>query len=153
VFTGSSSLALLDGLGPTGTLTAIDNDPHSTAIAQQSWQQLGQASRVRFLLGDALHLMPDLEPGFDLIYIDGANWEYEAYLDAALPLLAADGVLVFDNVLWRGLVLDPEPTDRSAAALAQFNARLLARNDLTSAILRLGDGVALVMPLRDQPGR
>jgi predicted O-methyltransferase YrrM len=60
---------------------------------------------------------------------------------------------VFDNVLWRGLVLDPEPTDRSAAALAQFNARLLARNDLTSAILRLGDGVALVMPLRDQPGR
>jgi len=153
VFTGSSSLALLDGLAPDGTLTAIDHDPHSTAIARQIWHQLGLQGRVNLQLGDALQLLPQLEPGFDLIYIDGANWEYEAYLEAALPLLATDGVLVFDNVLWRGQVLDPDPSDRSATALAHFNDQLLNRHELTSCILRLGDGVALVKPRGDQPGR
>jgi len=153
VFTGSSSLALLDGLGPTGTLTAIDNDPHSTTVAQQSWQELQLSDRVQFRLGDAKQLMPDLEPGFDLIYIDGANWEYDAYLEAALPLLAADGVLVFDNVFWRGQVLNPDPADRSATALARFNDGVRQRHDLISCVLRLGDGVTLVMPRRDQAGR
>lgn len=144
VFTGSSSLALLDGMGAEGQLTAIDIDPVSTAIAQQCWQQLGLSEQVQFLLGDALQLLSDLEPGYELIYIDGANWEYGAYLEAALPLLAPGGLLVFDNVLWRGLVCDPDPGDRSATALARFNTELQQRADLASCILTLGDGIALV---------
>lgn len=146
VFTGSSSLALLDGMGPAGTLSAIDIDPTTTAVAQQAWQQLGLLDRVDFRLGDALQLLPALEPGFDLIYVDGANWEYEAYLDKALPLLAPGGLLVFDNVLWRGLVIDPDPADASAAGLARFNALLRRRHDLQSCVLHMGDGLALVSP-------
>ena len=144
VFTGSSSLALLDGLGAEGTLTAIDIDPATTAIAQQAWQELGLQARVQFLLGDALALLPTLEPGFELIYVDGANWEYEAYLNEALPLLAPNGLLVFDNVLWRGLVIAPDPTDASATGLARFNAVLRQRQDLECCVLNLGDGLALV---------
>lgn len=152
VFTGSSSLALLDGLGPDGTLSAIDIDPATTAIAQQAWQELGLASRVQLLLGDALQLLPALEPGFELIYVDGANWEYEAYLKAALPLLAPGGLLVFDNVLWRGLVIDPDPADASATGLARFNAMLRQRPDLQSCVLNLGDGLALVSRRVSPPG-
>ena len=151
VFTGSSSLALLDGLGAKGTLTAIDIDAATTRVAQQAWQELGLQARVRLLLGDALELLPTLEPGFELIYVDGANWEYEAYLDAALPLLAPGGLLVFDNVLWRGLVIDPDPADASATGLARFNAVLRQRQDLESCVLNLGDGLALVSR-RPNPG-
>ena len=152
VFTGSSSLALLDGLGAKGTLTAIDIDAATTRVAQQAWQELGLQARVRLLLGDALELLPTLEPGFELIYVDGANWEYEAYLDAALPLLAPGGLLVFDNVLWRGLVIDPDPADASATGLARFNAVLRQRQDLESCVLNLGDGLALVSRRFNQPG-
>jgi predicted O-methyltransferase YrrM len=144
VFTGSSSLALLDGLGPQGSLCAIDIDPAATAIAQQAWQEQGLQTRVQVLMGDALAILPTLEPGFELIYVDGANWEYEAYLDAALPLLAPQGVMVFDNVLWRRLVLNPDPSDASASGLARFNASLSQRPELLSCVLNLGDGVALV---------
>lgn len=144
VFTGSSSLALLDGLGPQGHLSAIDSDPAAAAIAQQAWQEQGLQANATFLLGDALELLPTLEPGFGLIYVDGANWEYEAYLDAALPLLAPRGVLVFDNVLWRSQVLDPDPSDASASGLARFNAALRRRHELLSCVLNLGDGLALV---------
>lgn len=153
VFSGSSSLALLDGLGPGGQLTAIDSDPSSTAIAQQCWHQLGYSERVQFLLGDALQLLPQLEPGFELIYIDGANWEYSAYLELALPLLAPGGVLVFDNVLWRGQVCAPRDDDRSALALARFNAELQGRDDLISCILSLGDGIALASRRTPQADR
>ncbi len=151
VFTGSSSLALLDGLGAEGTLTAIDIDPATTRVAQQAWQELGLQARVQLLLGDALEQLPTLEPGFELIYVDGANWEYEAYLEAALPLLAPNGLLVFDNVLWRGLVIDPDPADASATGLARFNAMLRQRHDLSCCVLNLGDGLALVSR-RPDPG-
>lgn len=147
VFTGSSSLALLDGLPPSGRLVAIDRDAEVAALADTCWRQIGQRQRVEFQLGDALELMGALEPGFDLIYIDAENKEYGRYLELALPLLAERGLLVFDNVLWRGRVCEPDG-DVNAEALDAFNRRLRERSDLHSTVLSCGDGVALVE--RDQ---
>ena len=143
VFTGSSSLALLDGLPAAGRLVAIDRDAEAVALAEACWRQLGQRQRLEFELGDALELMSALEPGFDLIYIDAENREYGRYLELALPLLTEGGLLVFDNVLWRGRVCDPDG-DANAEALDAFNRLLRERRDLHTTVLACGDGVALV---------
>ena len=148
VFTGSSSLALLDGLPPDGELVAIDCDPAFTAVAERCWQSVGRREQVTLQLGDALTEMARLSPAFDLIYVDADNREYTHYLEAALPLLAPGGLLVCDNVLWRGKVVAPEG-DPSAAGLDRLNRELQRRPELECTVLSLSDGLALVQ--RCQP--
>ena len=143
VFTGSSSLAILDGLAADGRLLAIDNDRRTTAVAEQNWQAVGRRDQVELRIGDALEQLPRLSGPFDLIYLDGDNHDYGHYLELALPLLAPGGLLVFDNVLWRGRVV--EPGDDSAAISLDRLIRLLAhRVDLECTVLSLSDGLALV---------
>lgn len=143
VFTGSSSLAILDGLTADGRLMAIDNDPRSTAVAEQCWQAVGRSDQVDLRIGDALEQMPLLTEEFELIYVDGDNHDYGRYLELALPLMAPGGLLVFDNVLWRGRVLEPAD-DSSAISLDHLIRLLAARADLDCTVLSVSDGLALV---------
>lgn len=143
VFTGSSSLAILDGLAADAELIAIDCEPRFTALAEACWQQVGRRAQVDLLLGDARELLPQLQPGFDLIYVDADNQQYLSYLALALPLLSPGGLLVFDNVLWRGRVVQPQH-DSSAIALDQLNRLLQAEPSLHCTVLSLSDGMALV---------
>ncbi|MFM8259079.1 MAG: class I SAM-dependent methyltransferase [Vulcanococcus sp.] len=147
VFTGSSSLAILDGLAAEAELSAIDCEPRFTALAEACWQRVGRRGQVDLQLGDARALLPQLEPGFELIYVDGDNQHYLTYLDLTLPLLSPGGLLVFDNVLWRGRVTQPAADD-SAIALDQLNRRLQADPNLRSTVLSLSDGMALVERLQ-----
>lgn len=147
VFTGSSSLAILDGLGPAARLVALDCEPRFTALAEECWQAIGRRHQVELRIGDACTLLKDLQPGFDLIYVDGDNNDYEAYLELGLPLLAPGGMLVFDNVLWRGRVAQPQG-DASATALDRFNRSVQAQHDLKATVLSISDGLALVEPVQ-----
>lgn len=143
VFTGSSSLAILDGLPADGSLVAIDSEPRFTALAEHCWRQIGKREQVHLLIGDASDTLTKLRPGFDLIYVDADNHQYESYLELALPLLSPRGLMVFDNVLWRGRVVTPG-NDASAIALDRLNRSLQQRSDLRSTVLTLSDGMALV---------
>jgi predicted O-methyltransferase YrrM len=129
VFTGSSSLAILDGLAAESELIAIDCEPRFTTLAEACWQRVGRRGQVHLQLGDARAVLPHLE--------------------LTLPLLSPGGLLVFDNVLWRGRVTQPADDD-SAIALDQLNRRLQADPNLRSTVLSLSDGIALVERL--QPG-
>jgi len=146
VFTGSSSLAILDGLGAEGRLVVIDRDPGFTAVAEQAWQAVGRRHQVELHLGEAfpaMAAMAGLEPGFDLIFIDGDNEAYGRFGELALPLLAPGGLLLFDNVLWRGRVVEPG-ADASAQALDRWIRDWSSRPDLDVTVLSLSDGLALV---------
>jgi maleylacetoacetate isomerase len=143
VFTGSSSLAILDGLAPEAELVALDCEPRFTALAEACWRQVGRRAQVDLRIGDASALLPQLQPGFELIYVDADNRQYLRYLELALPLLSPSGLLVFDNVLWRGRVVEPGD-DSSAVALDQLNRRLQADPALSCTVLSLSDGLALV---------
>ncbi len=152
VFTGSSSLALLDGLEEEGHLTAIDLEPRFTREAEAAWTALGRREQVTLLHGDANTRMAELrgQERFDLIYVDGDNGDYLHQLDLALPLLNPGGLIVFDNVLWRGRVVDPG-TDPSALALDHLNRTLQQRSNLRCTVLSLSDGLALVESLNAPP--
>jgi caffeoyl-CoA O-methyltransferase len=149
VFTGSSSLALLEGMGPDGGLDAIDISEDYTAVARAAWADAGVADRVRLIIDDGVHALTALRGGkpYDLAYVDALNEHYQAYHRAVMPLMRPGGLIIFDNVLWRGRVTDPATTDPSARHLHDLN--LILRDDprLATTIISLGDGLALCIVL------
>ena len=143
-FTGLSALALAKGLPQSGRLICFDASEEWTSIAQRAWQRAGVADKIELRLGDARRTVPslDTEPPVDLAFVDADKEHYTHYLELLLPNLRPGGLLVFDNTLSRGRVLDPEP-DSVAAAVRAFNARLAADTRLEKVLLPVGDGLTL----------
>jgi maleylacetoacetate isomerase len=152
VFTGSSSLALLAGMPADGRLTAFDVSPDYTAVARAAWAAAGWSDRVDLRLVDASVGLPALaaEPGMpgsiDLAYVDGLNTQYQQNHEDLLPLIRPGGVIVYDNVLWKGRVASPGAGDDAQTIhLRELNARLRVDARVSSTVLSLGDGLALVV--------
>lgn len=144
-FTGMSSLAIGRGLADGGRLVCFDISAEYTAIAQRYWQRAGLADRIELRLGPAaegLAALPE-EPHLDLAFIDADKEGYAAYWDALVPRMRSGGVLIVDNVLWSGHVLDEKPKDTSTAALIAFNAKAAADDRVDVVMLPFSDGVTL----------
>ena len=150
VFTGSSSLALLAGMPRDGRLTAFDVSHEYTDVARQGWASIGATERVDLRLVDAHEglLAMQREPGrlrtVDLAYVDGLNTQYQANHEAILPLMRPGGVIVYDNVLWKGRVVAGD-TDPQSTHLRELNAMLAVDPRVSSTVLSLGDGLALAV--------
>jgi caffeoyl-CoA O-methyltransferase len=142
-FTGYSSIAIARGLAPDGRLTCCDISTEWTSIARRYWERAGLDERIDLRIGPALDTLRALptEPTIDLSFIDADKSGYIAYWEELVPRTRPGGVVLVDNVLWHGEVLDPSRPD--AYAIADFNdhARADARVDLV--MLSIGDGVTL----------
>ena len=141
-FTGYASSWIAEGLAPGGRLITCDVDAECTALAQEAWQKMGQAERIELRLGPALETLADLTEPVDFVFIDADKANYANYFDLLLPKLRPGGVIVADNVLWSGHVLDPqEPSDH---ALAAFNEKIAADARVEQVILSVRDGLNLI---------
>lgn len=150
IFTGSSSLALLQGMPADGRLIAYDVSAEYTAIARAAWKRQGWEHRVDLHLADAAQGLKTLASDariagkVDLAYIDGPNTEYRSHYELTLPLMRPGGVIVFDNVLWKGFVARPTPGDDAQTIhLRELNAFLKTDSRVESCVIALGDGLAL----------
>lgn len=143
-FTGYSAICIARGLREEGRLVCFDNSPEWTAIAARYWEQAGLTERIELRLGDASERLASLadDPPVDLAFIDADKTGYPDYYEAVLSRLADDGLIVVDNVLAGGRVLDPD--DENAAAIAAFNERVLADQRVDVALLPVADGVSLI---------
>ena len=94
--------------------------------------------------GPALETIRSLEGPFDLVFIDADKTGYHAYYEAVLPMLAPRGVIVVDNVLWSGRVLNPSAGDESTLALVAFNDMVVADPRVDCVVLPVRDGVSLI---------
>jgi caffeoyl-CoA O-methyltransferase len=139
-FTGFGALAMADALGDDGRVTTIEGDPRTAEIARRHHAADPRGERVDLLTGDARDVLRTVDGPFDVAYVDASKDQYGDYLELVLPLLAAHGVAVFDNVLRRGHVLD------DGDEVAQFNARVQADPRVRNAMLTVGDGLLLVWP-------
>lgn len=147
-FTGYSSLCLARGLAPGGRLLCCDVSEEWTARARQAWQDAGVADRVDLVIApalDTLRGLPD-EPRIDLAFIDADKGGYRSYYEEILPRLRPGGLVVVDNVLWSGAVIDPEATDPDTEAIRDFNAHVAADPRVTVVMLPVADGLSLIMP-------
>lgn len=147
-FTGYSSMCLAAALPDDGTLLCCDISAEYTAVAQRYWHQAGLSERIELRLGPALQTLQGLQQQglsetFDLIFVDADKANYPAYLEQALVLLRQGGLLLFDNTLWSGRVLQDAPEDADTRAIQALNCQLKddARVDLS--LLPLGDGLTL----------
>ncbi|HVR99149.1 MAG TPA: O-methyltransferase [Thermoanaerobaculia bacterium] len=147
---GYGTLCLARG-APEARVVSIDTDPERIAEARTWLTRGGVADRVELLQGAALDLLPELPGRFDLVYVDAVKTEYRRYLDLLLPKLEVGGMVILDNLLWKGQVAEPpedEPEDERARALRAFNAYLMMHPQLQAVVLPLGDGVGLATKTR-----
>jgi len=142
---GYGTLCLARG-APEARILTIDPDPERREQARGFLARAGVLERVELIDGEALQVLPRLEGPFDLVYVDALKQEYRRYLDLALPKMALGGLIVVDNVLWKGRVAEPpEERDRDADAIRAFNGYLMIHPQLEAVVLPLGDGVGLAV--------
>jgi caffeoyl-CoA O-methyltransferase len=142
-FTGLSSLAIARGLGSDGRLNCYDISTEFTDIARRYWARAGVDDRIELRIGPAADSIRDLpeEEHLDLVFIDADKENYTNYWNALLPRVRKGGLVLVDNVLWSGRVLDPQ-NDRDRG-VADFNAAAVGDPRVELVIVPIGDGITM----------
>ena len=145
-FTGYSALCIARGLADGGRLVCCDVSDEWTSIGRPHWSAAGVADRIDLRIAPALDTLRALppDPVIDLAFIDADKPNYAAYYEELLARLAPRGVILVDNVLWGGGVVDPERTDDHTEAIRAFNAMVAADKRVMAVMLAIGDGLTLI---------
>lgn len=146
-FTGYSALCMAQALGEGGRLICCDLPGDYNATARRYFAEAGVAESIEWRLGPALESLAALaregQGAFDLIFIDADKANYPAYLEQALFLLRQGGLLLFDNTLWSGRVLQRAPDSEDTRAIQALNLALRDDPRIDLSLLPLGDGLTL----------
>lgn len=144
-FTGTSAVAIARGLADGGRLVCCDISDEWTAIARRHWATAGLADRIDLRIAPALETLERLpaDPPVDFAFIDADKPGYVAYYEALVPRLRTGGLLVADNVLWGGAVVDPASQDDNTQAIRRFNDHVGADPRCDTVMLAIGDGITL----------
>lgn len=152
VFMGYSSTWVALALPPDGKLVACDRNAEYAERARRTWREAGVEDRIELRLGPALDTLDALlaeghAGSFDLAFIDADKGAYPAYYERALALLRPKGLLVADNVLMHGSVIDANDRDPDTEAIRAFNRKLHADSRIALSIATMGDGFAVACKL------
>jgi caffeoyl-CoA O-methyltransferase len=142
-FTGYSSICIARGLPSDGHLLCCDVSEEYTSVARRYWERAGVADKIELRIAPAVETLSSLpsEPYLDFAFIDADKTGYASYVEEILPRLRPGGLMVLDNMLWHGEVLDPESDD--GRAVAELNAALVADDRVDVVLLPVRDGVSL----------
>jgi caffeoyl-CoA O-methyltransferase len=143
-FTGYSAICIARGLAAGGRLTCLELDPEFAATAQRNLEDAGVADRVTIEVGPAAEALERMsaEPTFDFAFLDADKPSYAEYYELLVPLMQRDGLLLIDNTLMDGRVLDPP--DDASRAVAALNDRVAADDRVDSAMVFVADGLTFV---------
>ncbi|MDX6314226.1 MAG: O-methyltransferase [Streptomyces sp.] len=147
-FTGYSSLCMARALPPGGHLVICDISEEWTSMAQLAWKRADVAERIDLRLGDATAtldaLLTERGPGsFDFVFIDADKAHYPQYYEQSVALTRPGGLIVLDNTLWSGRVVDPTAQDADTRGVRTVNRRLLDDERVDLSMLPMADGVTL----------
>lgn len=142
-FTGYSAVCLAEGLTADGKVITLEKDHDLKDLIDEhlSWTPLGEKIEVRY--GDAKDILPTLKKNFDLVFIDAAKKEYGFYYNESIQRLRPGGLMIIDNVLWRGKVIEENPDDKTRS-IQEFNAMITADDRVFPFLMPIRDGVYLV---------
>lgn len=144
MFTGYSALCFAEALPADGTVITCEVDERSAALARRYIPQASYGSKISIRMGPALDTMGTLTDPFDLIFIDADKANYLNYYHRSLDLLAPNGVILIDNVLWSGEVLKQPASDDATAAIQELNRTVAADRRVTAVLVTIRDGVLVV---------
>ena len=144
-FTGYSALCIARGLASGGRLLCCDVSEEWTALGRAAWDEASVADRIELRIAPAIDTLRSLpaDRTIDLAFVDADKPMYGAYADEILNRMRPGGVLLVDNVLWGGAVVDAASTDENTVAIRAFNDWLAADDRVETVMLPLGDGLTL----------
>ncbi len=148
VFTGYSTICLAKGLAEGGTIHAVEINDELEDLIREGYCRAGIEDRVQLHFGDAKQIIPQLDCCFDLVYIDANKREYPDYYRLVFDKVTPGGLILADNVLWDGKVLqEPMPEDAQTRGIATFNDLVAADERVENFILPLRDGLNIIRKL------
>jgi caffeoyl-CoA O-methyltransferase len=143
-FTGYSALCFAEALPGDGTVTTCEIDEQAAAVATRYFAQSPYGKKIHIRLGPGLDTLRSLTPTFDLVFIDADKINYLHYYRRALDLISVDGLILIDNVLWSGEVLDAQTREASTAAIQELNRTIASDAGVTAVLVTIRDGIFLV---------
>tara|TARA_B100000795_G_scaffold245252_1_gene210262 strand:+ start:8432 stop:9073 length:642 start_codon:yes stop_codon:yes gene_type:complete len=143
-YTGYAALCLAEGMQQNGILHTIDINEELYDIQRKYFDASGFGNRMKQHIGNAVEIIPRLTTPFDLIFIDADKSNYATYLKLLLPSLQSGAVILSDNVLWSGKVVEQlNPKDKDTKALLKYNKLLNEHHKLETVLLPIRDGLTI----------
>jgi caffeoyl-CoA O-methyltransferase len=148
-FTGYSALAIARALPDDGELLCCDVSEEWTSIAKPYWEKAGVARKIDLRIAPAIETLESLpaDESWDLAFIDADKPSYPDYFEALLPRLRRNGLILVDNVLWMGTVVNPAVDDDQTNAIRAFNDQVADDPRVEAAMIPVGDGITLLRKL------
>jgi len=143
-YTGYSALCLAEGMQTSGELHTIDIDEELYSFQRNYFDKSGFGQQIYQHLGNALDIIPKLNKSFDLVFIDADKENYSNYFNCVIEKLNSGGVIISDNVLWSGKVIETlQPDDFSTKALIEYNSLLKNDERIETVLLPIRDGLTI----------
>lgn len=144
-FTGYSTLCLAEGLKQNGKLITIDTNDETSAIAKKYIDKGGYAGKIELLHADATEAIPKMNVQFDLVFIDADKENYSNYYSMVIGKMKPGGLIIADNVLWSGKVLQPvKANDKETAGLMEFTKTVCGDSRVEQLLLPVRDGLMIL---------
>lgn len=143
-FTGYATLCLAEGLSPNGKITTLDINEALSYLPQKYFAESNYTKQIEFLLEDARSYLSTSTEIFDLVFIDANKGAYVDYFNLVKPRLKSGSIVLFDNVLWYGKVLEENPKSKMTKTIINLNNIITKDDDFDSFILPLRDGISML---------
>lgn len=143
-YTGYSALCLAEGIQPKGKLHTIDTNEELYDLQRKYFDKSGFGNQIIQHTGNALNIIPTIDKTFDLVFIDADKQNYPNYLEIILPKLKSGSVILSDNVLWTGKVIEElQKGDKDTEAILKYNKMINENSQLETVLLPIRDGLTL----------
>ena len=149
-FTGLSTLSMSLALPKDGLVLALDKNQETDVIAVNFFKKAGQENKIKTIIKPALESLKDLKDKkqkFDFVFIDADKENYKNYFNQSLDLIDKDGLIVIDNVLWHGEVIDKKKQDKLTVNIREFNSYVNSNERIENLIIPVGDGLSVCRKL------
>jgi len=147
-YTGYATLCLAEGLPEQGEIHTVEIDDEMEDFIRTAFDRSPLKNKIRLHIGDVREILPHIEGLFDMVYIDGDKRDYCDYYDCVFDRIPTGGVILADNTLWNGKVLEtPHPNDKQTLGIIRFNEKIKQDNRIEKIILPLRDGLTVIYKL------
>lgn len=142
-FTGYSGICLAEGLQEGGKLYSFEIEDEREPMIRKYWEEAGIIDKTQLIIGNAIEEIPKIKEQLDLVFIDADKENYPNYYDLVVDKLRPGGLILGDNVLWSGKVLDANSTDKDTIAIQTFNQKIQEDPRMENVLVPIRDGLMI----------
>lgn len=144
-YTGYSAICLCEGMDNDGVLHTIDNNKELVEIQNKYFKKANLKDKIIQHSGDAKNIIPSLDEEFDIVFIDADKESYPEYYDLIINKVRSGGIIIADNILWSGKILEKvEKDDQATKSIIEFNNKIIKDDRVKNIILPIRDGLNIV---------